>query len=51
MASQMLETKLWRATEADVRDALLKEIEKHGSGSRFTQSESDEFGLRAWMKK
>ena len=35
LASQIMEMKLWRASEADVRDALNKDIEKHGESSRF----------------
>ena len=30
LASQVVEMKLWRAGEADVRDALKKDIEEHG---------------------
>ena len=30
LASQVMEMKLWRASEADVRDALKKDIEEHG---------------------
>jgi len=47
LASQMVEMKLWRATEADVRDALVKDIEKRGSESRFVQLDADEFALRS----
>jgi len=35
LASQVMEMKLWRASEADVRDALKKDIEEHGERSRF----------------
>ena len=35
LASQVMEMKLWRASEADVRDALKKDIEAHGERSRF----------------
>ena len=40
--------KLWRASEADVRDALKKDIAKHGESSRFVALADDEFGLRSW---
>jgi len=48
LASQAMEMKLWRASEADVRDALNKDIEKHGKSSRFGRTADDEFALRAW---
>ena len=48
LASQVMEIKLWRASEADVRDALTKDIEKHGEASRFVQPAADEFALRSW---
>jgi len=48
LASQIKETKLWRASEADVRDALTKDIEKRGETSRFIRSGDDEFALRSW---
>ena len=34
LASQVMEMKLWRASEADVRDAINKDIAKHGESSR-----------------
>jgi hypothetical protein len=46
LASQVMEMKLWRASEADVRDALRKDIAKHGDSSRFVALADDEFGLR-----
>lgn len=51
LASQAMEMKLWRASEADVRDALKKDIEKHGDASRFVQLADDEFALRSWTAK
>jgi hypothetical protein len=48
LASQVMEMKLWRASEADVRDALSKDIAKHGESSRFVSLPDDEFALRAW---
>ncbi len=51
LASQMIEMKLWRASEADVRDILTKDIEKNGASSRFVRLASDEFGLRSWESK
>ena len=48
LASQVMEMKLWRASEADVRDALKKDIEEHGDRSRFVFVGEDEFALRSW---
>ena len=47
LASQIMEMKLWRASEANVRDALTKDIEKHGEASRFARLADDEFALRS----
>jgi hypothetical protein len=49
LASQVVEMKLWRASEADVRDALRKDIAKRGDVSRFEELADDKFGLRSWM--
>ena len=51
LASQAMEMKMWRASEADVRDALTKDIARHGDSSRFVQLADDEFALRSWTKK
>jgi hypothetical protein len=48
LASQIMEMKLWRASEADVRDALNRDIHQHGEQSRFRQVADDEFALRSW---
>ena len=48
LASLVMEMKLWRASEADVRDALCKDIAKHGGSSRFMSLADDEFALRSW---
>ncbi len=48
LASQMMEMKLWRASEADVRKALNKEIEQHGKSSRFLRLDDDTYSLRSW---
>jgi len=47
LASQAMEMKMWKASEADVRDALDKDIEKHGESSRFVRTGDDEFALRS----
>ena len=48
LASQVLDMKLWRASEADVRAALTKDIEERGDRSRFVSVGDDEFALRSW---
>ncbi len=48
LASQIREMKLWRASEADVRDALSKDIAAHGEESLFIKVADDEFGLQSW---
>jgi hypothetical protein len=50
LASQVVEMKLWRASEADVRDALKKDIDERGERSRFVRTGQDEFALRSWTK-
>jgi hypothetical protein len=42
---------LWRASEADVQAALIKDIDQRGSLSRFMRVGKDEFALRAWVAK
>ena len=41
-----MEMKLWRTNEAQVQDALRKDIAKHGQSSRFMSLADDRFGLR-----
>ena len=48
LASQVMEMKLWRASEPDVRDALNQDIQRHGEQSRFLQVADDLFALRSW---
>jgi hypothetical protein len=48
LASQVMEMKMWRASEANVRDALCKDVAKHGEASRFVTLPDDEWGLRSW---
>ncbi len=48
LASQVVEMKLWRASEAEVRAALTKDIEEHGGRSRFVFVGDDAFALRSW---
>jgi hypothetical protein len=48
LASQAMEMKMWRASEAHVRDALNKDIQTQGESSRFVQTADGKFALRAW---
>jgi DNA-directed RNA polymerase delta subunit len=50
LASQVMEMKLWRASEADVRAALTKDIDEQGERSRFVFVGDDEFALRSWTE-
>lgn len=50
LASQVMEMKLWRASESEVRDALTEDIEKHGEASRFMRLAKDEFALSSWRQ-
>jgi hypothetical protein len=48
LASQIMEMKLWRTTEAKVHTALTKDIQQHGEASLFVKVADDEFALRTW---
>lgn len=43
LASQVVEMKFWRATEAAVQQALMADIRAHGESSRFRQGGENEF--------
>jgi hypothetical protein len=49
LASQVVEMKLWRASESQVRRALDKDIEAHGESSLFVKVGEDEYALRSWV--
>lgn len=51
LSSQVIELKLWKASEADVQAALTKDINQHGDASRFMIVGDDEFALRVWAEK
>lgn len=51
LASQIMEMKLWRTTEAKVRDALIKEIHKYAEASSFIKVADDQFALRSWTNR
>ena len=48
LASQMVEMRMWRASEHDVRAALEEDIAKLGERSLFVKVADDEYALRAW---
>jgi hypothetical protein len=48
LASQVVEMKLWRASESQVRRALDKDIEQYGESSQFVKVAEDEYALRSW---
>jgi hypothetical protein len=48
LASQVMEMKLWRASESQVRRAIDKDIEAHGESSLFVKVGEDEYALRSW---
>jgi hypothetical protein len=50
LASLLVETKLWRASEAKVRAALNKDIDRLGERSRFVCRGDDAFALRSWKQ-
>jgi hypothetical protein len=47
IASQIMEMKLWRTSEGEVRDVLSKDIAKHGQSSRFMSLADNTFALRS----
>ena len=50
LASQMVEMRLWRASEHNVRAALEKDISGFGERSQFVKVADDEYALRSWTK-
>jgi hypothetical protein len=47
LSSIMLETKLWRASESQVRVALDRDIEEHGEDSPFVMVAQGLYALRS----
>lgn len=50
LASQMMEARLWRASEYDVRAALEEDIRKRGEQSEFVRTADGECALRSWTE-
>ena len=48
LATQVVEMKLWRASESQVRASLDRDIKEHGESSRFVKVAEDEYALRSW---
>jgi DNA-directed RNA polymerase delta subunit len=48
LASQMMEMRLWRASEHDVRAALEKDISEFDERSPFVKADDDQWALRSW---
>ncbi len=48
LASIMMEMKLWRASESQVRRALDKDIKTFGDSSPFMKVTEDRYALRSW---
>ena len=51
LSSITLETKLWRASESQVRIALDRDIEQYGEDSPFVKVAEDLYALRSWKTK
>ena len=51
LASIMLEMKLWRASESQVRAALDRDIAKFGEDSPFVKVAEDLYALRSWKAR
>jgi len=50
LESQMMEGRLRRASEHDVRAALEKDVQEWGEESQFVKASEDEYALRSWRK-
>ncbi len=50
LASQMVEMRMWRASEHDVRAALDQDIDEKGERSLFARVADDEYALSSWAK-
>ena len=51
LASQMVEMRLWRSSEHDVRAALEQDISELGVRSWFVKVADDEWALRSWSEQ
>jgi hypothetical protein len=51
LSSLVMEMKLWRANESQIRVALDRDIEKFGESSPFVKVAEDEYALRSWKAR
>jgi hypothetical protein len=51
LSSIMMEMKLWRASESQVRDALDRDIEQFGESSPFEKVGENLYALRSWKTR
>jgi hypothetical protein len=51
LSSIMMEMKLWRATELQVRAALDRNIEDYGESSPFMKVSGELYALRSWKAR
>jgi hypothetical protein len=51
LSSIMMEMKLWRASESQVRIALDRDIEQFGESSPFVKVSEDLYALRSWKAR
>ena len=50
LSSQMMEGRLWKASEHDVRAALEKDMKEWGERSQFVKVADGKYALRSWSK-
>jgi hypothetical protein len=51
LSSIMIEMKLWRATQSQVRIALDRDIQNYGETSQFMEVGEDLYALRSWKAR
>ncbi len=51
LASLVVEMKLWRASQSQVRLALDRDIEQYGESSPFVKVAEDLYALRSWKAR
>lgn len=51
LASLVVEMKLWRASESQVRVALDRDIARYGEDSPFVEVAEDRYALRSWKAR
>lgn len=51
LAEQLDSMRLWRASRADVREALDEDMAKWGAESQFVKLADGSYGLKSWETK